>query len=95
MTQTTKPEAVRVVVEIDQNGLVDIASDYPVELVLLNHHVREDDVDIIRVRDIQVCYQTDRTHDETADVDYFNEVWEEIKRDIATKSSTLTTDQPS
>ena len=43
MTQTTKPEAVRVVVEIDQNGLVDIASDYPVELVLLNHHVREDD----------------------------------------------------
>lgn len=95
MTQTTKPEAVRVVVEIDQNGLVDIASDYPVELVLLNHHVREDDVNTVRVRDIQVSYQTERTHDETADVDYVNEVWEEVKRDIASKSSTLTTDQQS
>lgn len=75
----------RVVVEVDRDGLVDVACDQPVHVVVLKHYFNPEDAedcafdDIITVNGQQVQAQMrDHIGNPIVDAEFVEEVWKNL-----------------
>ena len=79
-----KPQVPRVVIEIDSNGFVDLASDLPVHVVILNRNNKRYGDGVVTIQNNEVDYTVPINRE--PDPVFVEEVWQEVAYDLIHES---------